>query len=85
MGASRGIDPLPPLSSQISNLEPQILLKKAFPCVNAAGKDDKCLRYPSPIHPLYHAQVFRPWKAKITPGLGCLLQHPLLFYLLRGF
>lgn len=36
--------PLPPLSSQIYNLEPQILLKKAFPCVNAAGKDDKCLR-----------------------------------------
>lgn len=40
--------PLPPLSLQISNPEPQILLKKAFPCVNAAGKDDKRLRYSLP-------------------------------------
>lgn len=32
--------PLPPLSLQISKPEPQILLKKAFPCVNASGKDE---------------------------------------------
>lgn len=51
---------LPPLSSQISNPEPQILLKKGFPCVNAAGKDGKCLRYPSPSQPLNHAQVSSP-------------------------